>query len=441
MHLLRADMIKQYESHPERLSLVYEPDAAAAWCKQLSEEDVRTSDDAAPPVTTDNFFLTIDVGGGTIDVTGHQVLPNGRMKRVNIPHGEVYGGAIINQAFQKYLEKEVVDDCNFSRYLSSKDKAENEAELYGLIYHEFERTKITFAESNPGSESCFMVQLPFQFSTIYKRSLQRFKAKNIDKGHDVAYKQRTQQLQISRQKMISFFNPNMTKLHECITRAKDAIVQKYGNKFEIFYLVGGFGGCQYVADDICKCYKSDLLKVLIPSNHDLAVVRGACVYYDKDILLSADATYGLGKSMKYDSSNPVHSRGSKVISDAGVILCNHLFQPIVQIGQDFENDSVFVDCLIPFDASDTSAEISIYSGSVDYVDFTTDKQSLKKLATLTLDISEGMHLPVDERFLDVLFDFNGIEIKVYARYRYNDRRVNASIDFLSTFNKFDNIKL
>ena len=440
-HSLEAGLIKQYESNPERLSLVYEPDAAAAWCNQLSEEDVRTCSDAAPPVTTDNFFLTIDVGGGTIDVTAHQVLANGRMKRINIPHGEVYGGTIINQAFKSFLETEVVCDRDFLHYLSGNDKAENKAELLGLIYHEFEKTKKIFAESDPKKENCFMVQLPFTFTETYRSSLQPFKANIISKGHDVAYRPRTHQLQISRRKMIFFFEPNVIKLHECIDRARDAIVQEYGDRFEIFYLVGGFGGCRYIADDVREKYKTGSLKVLVPSKHDLAVVRGACVYYEKQVLSSADATYGVGICQTYNPNNPVHARGRAIFDDSGVKHCTNLFQPIVQIGQELKSNCVFIQSLIPFQESDKSVSINVYTGTVEYVDFTIgeDGKKLRKAATLVIDISDGMDLPHHKRMIDVLLDFNGIEIKVYARFRHNSKRVNASIDFLSTLNKFDSI--
>ena len=435
--------IKQYESNPERLSLVYEPDAAAAWCKQLNEEDVRTWDDRlVDPVTTDNFFLTIDVGGGTIDVTAHQVLDGGRMKRVNIPHGEVYGGTIVNQAFETFLEREVVHDCNFSKYLSGPNKNENAAELFGLVYSEFEKTKIIFAENNDGKENSFMVQLPFTFTVTYQSSLKRFQSNDIEKGHDIAYKCRTKQLELSSRKIDSFLIPNIKKLHECITRARDAVITEYGDKFEIFYLVGGFGGCKRLVDEVEKAYKSKSLKVLVPTSHDLAVVRGACVYYDHQILSSADATYGFAISSTFDPANPVHAKATTYINDDGVKKCDNLFQPVVQIGQELRDGQVFVgNDYTPPRENATHVSINIYSTEEEYVNF-IDKDDRKKLhhsAELTVDVSDGMHLPRCKRLIDVLFDFNGIEIKVYARFRHNEKRVNASIDFLSTLNKFDNI--
>ncbi len=422
---------------------MYEPDAAAAWCRQLTDKDVRTCDDAAPPVTTTRFFLTIDVGGGTIDVTAHQVLPAGRMKRVNIPRGVVYGGTLINEAFRTFLENEVFGDPDFSQYFlsGSADIAENIAEMLGLVYLEFERTKKVFAE-NP-EKGIYSVQLPFSLFQIYRSSLNEFKHNDLEKGHDVAFKPRTHQLYLSSRKMSSFFWPNLEKLHECISCARDTIVQEHEDQFEIFYLVGGFGGCQFIADDVRKQYKAtnnSSLKVLVPLHHDLAVVRGACIYHNQKVVTSADATYGVEVCKRFDSKNPVHKKCQiYVTDDKGKKHCTSLFKPIVQKGDELNDGFVFTDVYCPLKENQSSLSFNVYSTELDYVDYTSGQCSkdLTKLATVHIDISEGMHLPLGERLVDLSLNFNGIEIAIYAHMHHTGKRVNASMDFLSTLDKFD----
>ena len=413
--------------------MVYEPDAAAAWCRELTTDKVEHHPDIQGPFITDDFFLTVDIGGGTIDVTGHQILKNSRMKRVNLPHGEIYGGSIVNEAFKTFLGKEVANDPFFTSYLSGSNVRENRAELLKLVYVEFESTKQVFTRDS--TVPTFVVQLPTVFAETYMEELKPFQKKNTNS--EVVYIQRGQKLRLSSRIMKSFFQPNLEKVYECIDRAKTDIRNEHSDMLKVIYLVGGFGGCDYVASNIRSHYKDDNFKVIVPANPQLAVVRGACEYHEKNILEDADATYGIETCTIYDGKNQVHVSGKRRVSDDGTELyCEKLFQPIVQIGQKLEQDHVYVSSYLPLKKDQDNVTFFLYSTKREYVDYTYGHKSdcLNPIATVCIQNKARL-----QKKVELLLDFSSTEIQVYAQFEHSKERVNASVDFLSALNKFEDI--
>jgi hypothetical protein len=47
------------------------------------------------------------ISGGTVDTTGHEVLPDGTLKELHAATGGPWGGQLVNEAFEKFIEKMV----------------------------------------------------------------------------------------------------------------------------------------------------------------------------------------------------------------------------------------------------------------------------------------------------------------------------------------------
>ena len=421
-------LVKLKESNPEHLSLVFEPDAAATVCQGLTPDNVKSIADAIPPLTTNECFLTIDIGGGTIDVTGHQILDNQRMKRVDLPHGEVYGGTAVNESFKVWLSEDIVNDTSFNAYLLAGEGVENRAELLGLIYVGFEEAKKRFADNyNDATVAHFSVTLPTSFAEKYDEKLMLYANADISKGDSIAYKSRTQNLYISKEKMAVFFEQSIKKIYKCIDRVRDA--QNCSDKLKI---LGGFGGCPYIASTIRTKY--DAVKVIVPTDQELAVVKGACEYHEKDIFENADATYGIETCVEYDKNNPIHVNGELRKNDDGKELSEKLFQPFIQKGDQLDKKSVYIGQYLPLKRDQTTVTFFLYSTLKPYVNYTygQDGDCLTPIATITIE-NKGRC----QKKVEFVLDFSGTEIQVYAGFEHNGERVKASVDFLSSFSKFE----
>ena len=429
--------LKKFENHPERLSLVFEPEAAAAWCKQLDENGVSTIGDTTRPYTTEGCFLTVDVGGGTIDVTAHQVEKDGKMKMHNRLHGRVHGGTVVNEAFRTFLAKNVFHDENYRKYLVSRTR---EVELFELVYAKFEDTKKIFAGDS--DQKLGSIEIRESFTITYQSQLNVLK-NPISKGADLQYMTSVGMLRLSARIMETFFSSSLENILKCI----DETIASVGVKVEMMYLVGGFGGCPYIAKHI-RTHYDGRIKVFVPQDHELAVVRGACVFHSQGVLRTADATYGVDCSITFDEDNPVHLMGEKITNSEGKVNCSQLFCPYVQIGDVLDPAFVYLTVFTPFDVKDTSARFDLYSIKEAYTHFVKEKngqitKGMRHLGHVEIDYSKGMHLPLCDREIEIFFDFSSVEILTYARFIYNKDKdpiiCKVSTDFLSTLEKVEKI--
>ena len=427
--------VKKYEENPQRLSLVFEPEAAATWCMNLSPDKVKDiSDISEPQLSTDGFFLTVDVGGGTIDITGHQMTDNAtrRMRVFNLPHGVIYGGSVINNAFVAFLEEEIAMGNN-RPYFATHDSDLRKAEFLSLKEEDFEMAKKQFAEDE--RRDFYSVRLPVSYVEEYKRRLDRY-TKTIDEGAELQYMKRGHQLRISKKKMQVLAAGCLYQIKECIDNAIHAI----GKTPEILYLVGGFGGCQYVAQYIQDTFKDKKPRVIIPQFHDLAVVRGACLYFKTKPIRIADATYGTVCKLPYDERNKVHRKADKIIGKDGTQFCKSLFKPFIHMGEPLDPEYVYKTVYSPIREDQKTLLLSLYSIKENYVDFVEKNgeiyPDMRCLGCIFVNLEKMKDVPFDQRQIQVLIDFSSVEITINAHFTCDGKEIKlkTSTDFLSTIN-------
>uniref|UniRef100_A0A1X7TFM0 Uncharacterized protein n=1 Tax=Amphimedon queenslandica TaxID=400682 RepID=A0A1X7TFM0_AMPQE len=114
------------------------------------------------------------------------------------------------------------------------------------------------------------------------------------------YDSENESLTIGYDLLEEVFQSTIDKILECMRAAFDEL-KRDGIKIDTVYLVGGFGGCEFVRQEIEVAiheYRKDKLydKLVCPIQPDLAVVSGAVMWRkDPNIIQSrvADATYGI----------------------------------------------------------------------------------------------------------------------------------------------------
>ena len=434
----RSIDIKHLEHNPHTLSLVFEPEAAAVACMDLC-----SSTPSVGPGPND-CYLTVDIGGGTIDITAHQVCEDGTMKILDVPHGQIYGDTEINQKFKEFIGNEVFDDPTFSRYLESiteKEQKEHCAELFDFINCEFESAKEKFGSDNEYTSSLsgfYNVRLPPSMVSVYQDKLQRIQGQKIEDGAHVSYRRVTQQISISKKKMKDLFEENVTKTKESIEEALEKVGR---DKVKIIYLVGRFGGCQYMTSSVQYHYPN--IRVIRLSEYAVSVSRGACLFYKNKYLRIADATYGTWQCTRYNRLNRIHKPAFKISTDVGD-QCSYLFQPFIHKGDVIDPSFVYSATFIPSTRDQTRISFPIYSTQAYYINYVKNEDgSLPKevmiLGYINVDISSGMHLPHEKREVQLVLDFSSIEIHVYGWFIHDKDKtpVKATFDFLSTI---ENVK-
>ena len=413
--------------NPHKLSLVFEPEAAAVTCMELE------TDPFINRPGPNDCYLTVDIGGGTIDLTAHQVCEDGTLKILDIPHGQVYGGTEVNKKFKEFMGKYVFCDSEFRRYLEGDECKERCAVLFGFINQYFEVAKKTFgSDINDGTQSDsspYVLSVPSSLVEVYKEEL------NAIKGgiHDVSYRRSNQTISVSKRKMKEFFEPNVTVIKECIENA----LEKVGRDVvKIIYLVGGFGGCRYITRYIQQYYPD--LSVVRPLEPEYAVAKGACLFHKKKVLRIADATYGTRIAVKYDVNNPAHKPAYKLVVGSHE-YCNNLFQPYIHKGDEIKPDIGYSYRFVPIYENQTTISFTLYSTPDHYIDHVKKEDGslpdkLEQIGSLKVDISSGLHFSLEERKVQLVLDFSSTEIRAYGWFIHDKDKipVKATCDFLST---------
>ena len=424
------------QPRPDKISLIFEPEAAAVIC---IEQETQADSGTLPCPGPSDCYLTVDIGGGTIDITAHQVCEDGTLKILDIPHGQIYGGTEINKKFKEFIGKEVFDDPTFSCYLKGKEQKERCAELFGFINREFESAKKKFGSDNEYNSSLsgsYNVRLPPSMVCVYRDKLKSIQGQKIEDSTHVSYRRVTQQISISKKKMKDLFEENVTKTKECI----DEALEKVGrDKVKIIYLVGGFGGCKYMTSSI-EYYYYPQIEVFRPFEAVYAVTRGACLIYNKKVLRIADATYGTSAIINYNDSNSIHKPAYKILTDHGT-KCKSLFNKYIEKGDEIDPEFVYSSIYTPLEKEQKQLSFPIYSTQtcIHYVKKEDGSlaDEVDNLGCLHVDISSGMHLPRLKRKVQFVLDFSSTEIRAYGWFIYDKTPVKTTCDFLSTI---ENIK-
>ena len=192
-------------------------------------------------------------------------------------------------------------------------------------------------------------------------------------------------------------------------------------------LVGGFAESPMLQEAVKEAFSE--LKVIVPQDAGLAVLKGAVLYGHQPKAISGRVckyTYGVGTMIPFNST--IHPQ-SKKIKLNGVDLCRDKFSIHVRVGQLVKVGEPQVKQGYSVTTPDsTTISFGIYTSNDKEPTYTTDV-GCTRLGTLTLDMpdtSKGKN-----RGADVYMTFSGTEIIVTAVDQNDPKRIVAiNVDFL-----------
>ena len=253
-----------------------EPESAAIHCRHKA----RVAGKGTQFVVRPENYLVIDIGGGTVDIASHRIV-GGSIKEIAAPAGKFLGGTAVNEKFSKFLE-EFVDDRSFSCYIeksSPEKQVRHKADLNELFYTRFEKQKRRFG-SEEGRES-YIVEFPHTFTKLYEKTLILKVDKSVKIEDDGAV------MRISKSKMAEFFQPAVDGIAALIE--SHLRENKIASTIDTIYWVGGFGGCDYLRNQlearIKGTFRGCRYNFAVPPEPEFAVIRGATAsHYDPTII-------------------------------------------------------------------------------------------------------------------------------------------------------------
>lgn len=261
----RAGMIGEGAAEASRLCLLPEPAAAALYCQ---EKDSKSGLSRLEP---GKRFLVVDAGGGTVDVTTHEVMPDLNLREVIPAAGGPYGASAINEEFRAYLRTRLGVDVVHDFV--------NEQLAYIKLNENFERAKCQFKTSN---QKPVYVDIPAalvrlmreRHPDIYKRLLS-------EQSGD------SDNLRLPYAIMEDLFRKVMDGVLRVVGDQLDLVEEKQrlGDlgpdrewACDYLFLVGGFSNSELLRGRIQKAFSNRVRKIIMPSRPEAAVLWGAAAY-------------------------------------------------------------------------------------------------------------------------------------------------------------------
>ena len=277
----RAGLMETEQS--DNLLLVLEPEGAAL--------AVHVGAAAFNLLNPGSRFMVLDCGGGTVDITVHEVVSDQplAMKAIAVPCGGDWGGDFVNIEFKKFLKELLGEDLY--------KESELPFEFYNIAV-EFDKVKITF---NPAKAPGFIRLIDvLENRRQLAQLVDTYNANHPDKPILSSLTINNGFLPMSCELMLSFFEPFLAATVQETRR----VLSKIPNITTVM-VVGGFGSSAVLTSRIkAEFHGKDHVRVILPDTTPKpqgAIVHGA-VYFGlyKHIIQSRLAAYTYGLAMQLD---------------------------------------------------------------------------------------------------------------------------------------------
>ncbi|EFJ27612.1 hypothetical protein SELMODRAFT_411756 [Selaginella moellendorffii] len=373
------------------LKIVLEPEAASFYCqKQLKDTAILCNGDK---------FLTVDVGGGTIDLVVHEKVEGGssyEVREVSASSGELGGGTYVDKNFLGLLKRKI--GC-----LESFDDPET--------LHKITRWWLgSLGKSSFDGTGFKLYELPRKLSKAWKKFDEQL---GCAEGHDEEYYEK---IKLSEEELRGIFDTEIEKVAALIDKqlshCRDTMIQHV-------FLVGGFAESPYLVKKITEKYNSSnagaTREVIAPPSPGAAICKGAVALgFGTAAVVSriSKKWYGLRTAQRFQEGD---REEYKFVNDEGVDMCDEKFQIFVKNGESIAEDTFVSDGNFgPSFAKQRSMTIELFSSSGEIAPSYVTDPGCKRLGKYIFDISENMELG-HKRSVFVSMYFGRSSIQVFAQ--------------------------
>ncbi|XP_038132799.1 heat shock 70 kDa protein 12A-like [Cyprinodon tularosa] len=299
------------EGGEEKLIIALEPEAASIWCKKLpsdgfiSENHSKESLDQSPGTQ----YIVVDCGGGTIDMTVHEVQDGGALKELHKVSGNNLGGQTVDRKFKHFL-REILPDGVWDEF------EQNSPSLAQRIMYDFTRLKQVDKD----------IQISFPYKVV-SLATEKSGTKNFIKS-DLGASWDGDYIKISQDKLRSFFKESL----EGITHNLREIFNS-GLNINYILLVGGYAQSEILQQHIIDQFRRQC-EFLCPFRAQEAIVRGAVEFgRNPQVVISRKSsyTYGFAVCEKFDERK---HKEDKKFTAGGVEYSRDIFRKLVEEGED-----------------------------------------------------------------------------------------------------------
>ncbi|XP_045189727.2 heat shock 70 kDa protein 12A-like [Mercenaria mercenaria] len=388
----------------KRLQLALEPEAASIWCQTDSDEG------KAAVSGFETKYAVVDLGGGTADITVHEINKDKTLKEIHKASGGPWGGIYVDGNFLDWMTD------LFSENTMQRFKEEQMADYFDLL-RDFETKK---RNVNCEEESKITFRLAASLMKIYEEEIKddlQEKISNAGLNEQVRFTGDKLRVDVSIVK--SWFDKPINNL---ISHLQEIFHEKSMKTVSTVLLVGGFGESQLVQKKMQEQLKTK--RILTPHEAGLSVVKGAVVFGQTPKKISSRVvlhTYGFKVHVAFNKSK--HARNKMVVLNGEERI--YIFKAINSAGENMDvGESKIMKNMQPNKLDRTV--VQIYSSDKSAVEYVTD-DGCKELGSLHVVHPDGKTL-ADKKF-DLIFIFGETELIVKARMQKTGREYITNVNW------------
>uniref|UniRef100_A0A3Q2DNH4 Heat shock protein family A (Hsp70) member 12A.2 n=1 Tax=Cyprinodon variegatus TaxID=28743 RepID=A0A3Q2DNH4_CYPVA len=348
------------KGNSDQLVIALEPEAASVFCKRLPSDgfiaENRGEDklDQSPGTQ----YIIVDCGGGTIDITVHEVLERGALKELHKASGNDNGGQNVDRKFKEFL-REIFCDGVWEEY---QKKYPSEVQRMMNDFTGFKK-----------KDKDFEITCSLNLGTVAqkKQDIERF----LEKVQGVSWNEGS--IRICKQKLRSFFEESLWG----ITKSVRQLLSK-DFKIEYILLVGGFAESEILRRHITEEFM-DNCKVLCPFRPQEAILKGAVQFgRNPSVIASRKSafTYGVAISQRFNES--IHRADKKFTNKEGT-FCVDLFMNLVKADEDVGWNETRKHILNPLESDQTQVNFTFYQTKRQNVKY-VDERGVEKIGSFVV---------------------------------------------------------
>ncbi|XP_053395912.1 heat shock 70 kDa protein 12B-like [Mercenaria mercenaria] len=380
----------------ENLTLALEPEAASVFCRHLP---VNKEQSSLASMRAGTKYMVLDAGGGTVDITFHQVIVDDKLREIHKASGGAWGGTRIDDEYEKLLKSIVGPDV-------MKTFKDQHLDDYVDMLRAFEIKK---RDLTPDDTTKITIRIPPSLNElvqeIRKKQLKEIIAEPV-------FKEKIQyvsgKLRVDPVLFKELFEETVSRI---IQHTKSLLQEETCQNCSTILMVGGFSESIILQEAVRDAFKG--FRIIVPEGSSLVVLKGAVIFGHCPTSIAERVcryTYGLRRSHRSSENKCKHPPTSTTVGKDGIMRCEDLFQIHVRSGDTIHlGEELMTGTYCPRYDDQTEVGFHVYASESPNPILVTEKCCFK-LGVLSIpikDTSLGRDRPLDTKFL-----FGGTEIVV-----------------------------
>ncbi|XP_053400546.1 heat shock 70 kDa protein 12A-like [Mercenaria mercenaria] len=398
-----------------KLLIALEPEAASLFCRHLQVQK-GDEDMSLASFKSGTKYIVVDAGGGTIDITVHQVIVDGKLRELHKASGGAWGGTEVDKAYEQFIAS-----------IAGKETFQVFKEEHMDDYIDLLRTfEVKKRDISPQQSTKVTFRIPPSLAeTILEATDLTIKERILSSEYRDQVSYQSGKLRVDADVTRTFFQ----KAIDSIIRHISSLMQKQSARnCQAILMVGGFSESNVLQDAIRNKFGSGM-KIIIPEGAGLAVLKGAVIFgHRPSTIAERICKYTYGEALSHETSENCKHPPTITRNFEGVTYCINLFAKHVTVGQTVKLEEEQKE-KYSFPVSDTQTGIcyDIYtSASADPI-FVTEPGCVK-IGRFIIPISDTT-LGRKRKF-GCKFIFGGTEVAVKVEDKATGEVHIQTVDFL-----------